>query len=1515
MTQILKEFSKHQDIQKRQAQQRQQAQRDSQFPPQTQPQAQVTPQPQFQSQAQPQSQSQPPLPPALASSISMLDLYVNLAILIFLDNGPIAQISSSLQQNQSQNLTPSPANSVYSTRPPSPANSSSSFTPHQYNNLKTQVLAFKSLYKSRTIPQTVQSQLFFTQPVPSSSPHSPITLQQQQQQTQLRPQVFSHVSRALSMTPEPSTSNPQSASKYSKVSPLTDASPSPAPSRTDPATPVQLSAPPPTTTLGKLGVTGYVNPFSLLPADMDVSSKPSSFIPSLMPPPLNVTKMKEERENQIADKIFERIVQLSNELPSELDSASELADDNDIDKLIELKSLQLTNRQKAIRGDIVADIYYFNTVAMNEGNQIHFTRMKQTTLVESEITEQFDSQQRIERAKRENQKKRDHLRNVCSHSRDIHSNLIVKHDRRTKFGKGIMSIHFYTEKEEQKRIERTAKQRLQALKANDEEAYIKLLDQTKDTRITHLLRQTNSFLGSLAQAVKDQQKQTKSIKASSAYITPVEEIDEDDGAGDDNEDKEKVDYYAVAHRVKEVITKQPSILVGGTLKEYQLKGLQWMISLVNNNLNGILADEMGLGKTIQSISLITYLVESKRIPGPYLVIVPLSTLTNWTLEFERWAPSLKTIIYKGPPVARKALQNLVRAGDFQVVLTTYEYIIRDKAVLSKIKWVHMIIDEGHRMKNSQSKLSATLTQFYVTKYRLILTGTPLQNNLPELWALLNFVLPKIFNSVKSFDEWFNTPFANTGGQDKMDLSEEETLLVIRRLHKVLRPFLLRRLKKDVEKDLPDKVEKVIKCKMSALQSSIYQQVLKYKKMVGGSGAKGLNNKLMQLRKVCNHPFVFQEVENLINPAQSSNDLLWRTAGKFELLDRVLPKFQATGHRILVFFQMTQIMDIMEDFLRLRGIQYLRLDGGTKADERTDLLLKFNAPNSPYFAFLLSTRAGGLGLNLQTADTVIIYDTDWNPHQDLQAQDRAHRIGQTKEVRILRLITENSVEETILARAHQKLDIDGKVIQAGKFDNKSTSEEQEAFLRSLLEQEEQKRTGKNEEDEELDDDELNDILARDDSERVLFAEIDRQRNLESDYGKGRQFERLFSEKELPEVYQEQFLQEAVNPEPVVENYGRGARERKVLHYDDGLTEEQWLDAIDDDDDTPENAIARKRARIQKRKENKDKREGLRDSQSPSAYADYVTPSPGMSPANGNASSSSGVKRKRGRRPKSEVEAALAATNAASAAAISDTVLPPIPPRKKGKGRPPKIKETLNPQARADLTETMRIIYDHVTNLEEEGTGRRRIDIFLTLPSKRLYPDYYVLIKNPIACDVIQKRINNHTYQMLGEFRADFKLMFDNARVYNEEGSVVVEDANELQQAFNDKLNELVPGAALRALTESSGTPGHSGTSVSGYDTNAIDPNISSAQNASAGSVESAETEAPEQQRVALKSGETSNKVDSTMNSDDDYDDSNEQILVPKKAKNSHDWGSTKNVNDDEEYGNSGNDYDEDDEDDL
>ncbi|KAF2733481.1 hypothetical protein EJ04DRAFT_269950 [Polyplosphaeria fusca] len=1041
---------------------------------------------------------------------------------------------------------------------------------------------------------------------------------------------------------------------------------------------------------------------------------------------------------------------------------------------IEQKMLRLLPKQRILRKVISREMIHADNLAMT-ANRAAYRRLKKQSLREARITEKLEKQQRDARETKEKKKHHDFIEAIRKHRGELTEAGTAQRQRLQKLGRTMVTAHQTIEKEEQKRVERTAKQRLQALKADDEETYLKLLGQAKDTRISHLLKQTDGFLKQLSSSVKAQQRSQadryrmgNAQDEESSDESSNEEDDDDDESGDKpKRGKNKTDYYEIAHRVKEEVTIQSSNLVGGTLKEYQLKGLQWMISLYNNNLNGILADEMGLGKTIQTISLVTYLIEKKHQPGPYLVIVPLSTLTNWNNEFEKWAPSVQKIVYKGPPNARKQHQQQIRWGQFQVLLTTYEFIIKDRPILSKIKWVHMIVDEGHRMKNANSKLSSTITQYYTTRYRLILTGTPLQNNLTELWAMLNFVLPTIFKSVKSFDEWFNTPFANTGGQDKMELTEEEQLLVIRRLHKVLRPFLLRRLKKDVEKDLPDKTERVIKCNFSSLQAKLYKQLVTHNRLVvsdgkgGKTGMRGLSNMLMQLRKLCNHPFVFEEVEDQMNPARGTNDLLWRTAGKFELLDRILPKFKATGHRVLMFFQMTQIMNIMEDYLRLRGIMYLRLDGATKADDRSELLGLFNAPNSPYFCFLLSTRAGGLGLNLQTADTVIIYDSDWNPHQDLQAQDRAHRIGQKNEVRILRLITSNSVEEKILERANYKLDMDGKVIQAGKFDNKSTNEEREAMLRIMLESAE---AAENLENEEMDDDDLNLIMMRNESELVLFQQMDEERLKNDTYGPGKKFPRLLSDSELPEIYvsEENPVVEAIDDTPV----GRGARERTRVKYDDGLTEEQWLEAVDNDDDTIEAAIARKENKNAKRAINKMKKSG--------DAAD--------SPAPSRESSEEPVPKKRGRKPKVEKR------KADEASLDGD-----LAPRKRGRPTPSKAQDTLSPEDRAALQKIVNEVYEALNDLEEESTqddipNRGIIDPFIELPDKYDYPDYYQIIRIPVCMNQIKKKINKKEYQSLKQFYQDIRTLCNNCRTYNEDTSLLYQDANLIEQTCVDKLKQ-------------------------------------------------------------------------------------------------------------------------------
>lgn len=1063
---------------------------------------------------------------------------------------------------------------------------------------------------------------------------------------------------------------------------------------------------------------------------------------SLLPYGVDVNDLMSTREYYMSLQIDNRIAYLK----ARIDQLEDLPEKDSI--AIELNQLELLPHQREMRGRVLSQLWYSKLLLLN--SHPNFLAKFPELSVESALSiEGLYKQQLYLLVQAQNAKHQSLVKEILATSLHRAEKIASGREKLDRYRAKINSFHVQIAKEEQKKLERMAKQRLQALKLNDEEAYLKLLDHTKDIRITHLLNQTNQFLEHLAQAVQTQQREAKNAQSDAAG--------EDDNVMDD-EKRQKIDYYEVAHMIKEEVTKQPDILIGGTLKEYQLKGLQWMVSLYNNHLNGILADEMGLGKTIQTISLLSYLYEVKKVKGPFLVIVPLSTLTNWNIEFDKWCPALKKISFKGSPAERKSMHQEIRLGNFNVVLTTFEYIIRDKTLLSRVRWVHMIIDEGHRMKNASSKLSETLTQHYHSDYRLILTGTPLQNNLPELWALLNFVLPKIFNSVKSFDEWFNTPFTSTGGQDKIELSEEETLLVIRRLHKVLRPFLLRRLKRDVEKDLPDKVEKVVKCKMSALQLKLYRMMLKYNAIVAGIDEngkpiliKGVNNQLMQLRKICNHPFVYGEIEQLIHPLNETNDYIWRIAGKFELLDRILPKFKETGHKVLLFFQMTQIMNIMEDFLHFRGMNYMRLDGGTRSDERTVLLKAFNDPNSECFCFLLSTRAGGLGLNLQTADTVIIFDSDWNPHQDLQAQDRAHRIGQKNEVRILRLITEDSIEEMILERAAAKLEIDGKVIQAGKFDNKSTAEEQEALLRALMEKEEERRINGSEEEQDLDDDELNQIIARNDHELEVFKRLDLER---AERSKDKEYAtRLFSDQELPECYTRDPKLFFKTSEEIIEEYGRGNRERKIAVYDDNLTEEEWLKRIQgvnseesDDDLMPK--MAKKKGRPRKIKRT-DSTDGLDLDDERELKRPKV------------ATVSTRGKRGRPGRPRTKV----------SANRTTPTV------------------DLLSPEERLSLQNNMELIYGALLDYKE--SDRKLSDLFLVKPSKRLYPDYYVLIKHPLAMDVVKKRITNKTYSSIRDFLEDIHLIFTNARIYNQEGSVVYRDAQTLEQLATNMYKELNP----------------------------------------------------------------------------------------------------------------------------
>jgi chromodomain-helicase-DNA-binding protein 4 len=450
---------------------------------------------------------------------------------------------------------------------------------------------------------------------------------------------------------------------------------------------------------------------------------------------------------------------------------------------------------------------------------------------------------------------------------------------------------------------------------------------------------------------------------------------------------------------------------------------------------------MGLGKTVQTVTFLYSLFKEGHTKGPFLIGVPLSTLINWEREFEFWAPGMYVVTYLGPKDARSVIrehefsidENAIRAGSkasrlrqgcrvkFNVLLTSYEMICMDAALLGTVDWHVLVIDEAHRLKSNQSKFFKVLSD-YPIKYKVLLTGTPLQNNLEELFHLLNFLRPQDFNDLNFFLSEFS------------DLSKDDQ---VKKLHDLLGPHLLRRLKADVLKSMPSKSELIVRIDMSPIQRKYYKLILtkNYEALQSrmGGGHQSLLNIVMQLKKCCNHPYllqVAQEEAPLTANRMYEGGALTKACGKLELLIKMLRRLKETGHRVLIFSQMTKMLDVLEDFLEYCGYKYERIDGGITGSDRQDAIDRFNAPGAQQFVFLLSTRAGGLGINLATADTVIIYDSDWNPHNDIQAFSRAHRIGQTNKVMIYRFVTRSSVEERIAQVAKKKMMLTHLVVRPG-----------------------------------------------------------------------------------------------------------------------------------------------------------------------------------------------------------------------------------------------------------------------------------------------------------------------------------------------------------------------------------------------------------------------------------------------------------------------------------------------------
>ncbi|XP_059622171.1 probable global transcription activator SNF2L1 [Phlebotomus argentipes] len=470
----------------------------------------------------------------------------------------------------------------------------------------------------------------------------------------------------------------------------------------------------------------------------------------------------------------------------------------------------------------------------------------------------------------------------------------------------------------------------------------------------------------------------------------------------------------------------PDFINNGEMRDYQVEGLNWMISIYENGINGILADEMGLGKTLQTISFIGYLNFTKGLSQrlKYLVIVPMSTLQNWLNEFQRWCPSLVVVKLHGTKAERyEQVQKVIKPKKFDVLVTTYEMTYVETNVLQGIKYHTVILDEGHRIKN-ENTLGAKKVRTLHTNHKMILTGTPIHNTVHELWALMNFLMPDIFNSGEDFDRWF----------ESMECINNQ--MVTDRLRAIIKPFMLRRIKADVEKNLKPKQELKIYVGMTDLQLEWYRKLLLkelYERDSQGIlNKKSLHNLLIHLRKCTSHPYLFEGAEE--GPPFVTGEHLIRNSGKMIIMDKLVARHLTEGSRILIFFQFTKMMDILEDYCTLRGYKFSRLDGSLTGMARTAELESFTRAGSDKQIFLLSTRAGGLGLNLSVADVVIIYDSDWNPQMDLQAIDRAHRIGQTKQVRVYKLIAEKSVDERIVEYSEMKMTLDEKLIHKQSLKN-------------------------------------------------------------------------------------------------------------------------------------------------------------------------------------------------------------------------------------------------------------------------------------------------------------------------------------------------------------------------------------------------------------------------------------------------------------------------------------------------
>ncbi|KAJ8287081.1 hypothetical protein GJAV_G00047440 [Gymnothorax javanicus] len=534
---------------------------------------------------------------------------------------------------------------------------------------------------------------------------------------------------------------------------------------------------------------------------------------------------------------------------------------------------------------------------------------------------------------------------------------------------------------------------------------------------------------------------------------------------------------------------QPEILNSKfQLKPYQLVGLNWLTMLYENDLNGILADEMGLGKTIQAIAFLASLYEGG-VCGPHLIVVPASTLDNWVRELNLWCPSLKVLVYKGSIEERKTLRYSIQNNqvEYNVIMSTYNLTIgtdSDRGLFRKLELRYAVFDEGHMLKNMNSLRYRHLMAINA-QHRLLLTGTPLQNNLLELMSLLNFIMPSMFSSSTS---QINKMFSMKSSEEQNNFEKER----ITQAKLIMKPFILRRVKSEVLKQLPEKEEIVEFCAMTEKQEVLYSALFQQLKGTSNGEKRALSNVMMQLRKMANHPLLHRQyytsdrlatMSQLMlkepthkdaNPAMIQEDMevmsdfelhqlcqhypsiqdqqldqdVLLNSGKFHHLTKLLASLKDQGDRVVLFSQFTMMLDIVEVLLKHLGHRYVRLDGSTPIADRIVLIDEFNN-NSEIFVFLLSTRAGGLGINLTSANVVILHDIDCNPYNDKQAEDRCHRVGQTRTVRVIKLISKDSIEDCMLRVGQKKLKLEQDMTASEEGEEGSMPEDMATLISASL----------------------------------------------------------------------------------------------------------------------------------------------------------------------------------------------------------------------------------------------------------------------------------------------------------------------------------------------------------------------------------------------------------------------------------------------------------------------------------